>query len=60
MDEKHIPYETLGRYLANKIDKEERESVDRHLKDCAFCRQDLADAQSWQPPKPERPWWRFW
>ena len=28
--------------------------------DAGDCRQDLADAQSWQPPKAERPWWRFW
>ena len=60
MEEQHIPYETLGRYLAKQIDKDERASVDRHLADCAFCRQDLADAQLWQPPQVKRTWWRLW
>ncbi len=44
----HIPYENLGRYIANEVDEDERASIDQHLRDCPACRQDLSDAQSWQ------------
>jgi hypothetical protein len=59
-EDEHIPYEALGRYLSGKIDRDERASVERHLKDCVFCTQDLADAQTWlnQNPEPKKPWWK--
>lgn len=44
----HIPYENLGKYIANEVDDDERASIDQHLKDCPACRQDLSDAQFWQ------------
>jgi anti-sigma factor RsiW len=44
----HVPYETLGRYLDGSIDADEKESVERHLADCEFCRKDVADASQWQ------------
>lgn len=44
----HIPYENLGKYIANEVDPDERAAIDQHLKDCPACRQDLSDAQSWQ------------
>ena len=59
-EDKHIPYETLARYVSNQIDRDERESVERHFEDCAYCRQDLADAQSWQTQNPapkKKIWW---
>ncbi len=59
-EDQHIPYEALGRYLSGKIERDEKESVERHLKDCPFCTQDLADAQTWltQNPEPKKPWWK--
>jgi anti-sigma factor RsiW len=43
----HVPYETLSRYLSGDIDADERASVERHLKDCKFCRRDFEDAREW-------------
>lgn len=60
-EDQHIPYEALGRYLSGKIERDEKESVERHLKDCPFCTQDLADAQSWhaeQSPTAAKTGWR--
>ncbi|WP_031497538.1 zf-HC2 domain-containing protein [Bryobacter aggregatus] len=60
-EEQHIPYEALGRYLSGKIDSDEKASVERHLKDCPYCRQDIADASSWKETLPaEKAWWKFW
>lgn len=47
-EDPHIPYENLGKYIANEVDPDERAAIDQHLKDCPACRQDLSDAQSWQ------------
>lgn len=47
-EDHHIPYENLGRYIANEVDPDERESIDQHLKDCPACQQDLNDARAWQ------------
>jgi anti-sigma factor RsiW len=60
-DDQHIPYEALGRYLSGRLDRDERASIERHLEDCAFCRQDLADAQAWQAElaaKATPSWWQ--
>ena len=46
--DQHIPYETLARFLDRRIDEDEKASVERHLQDCPFCRQDVADAQAWR------------
>ena len=55
----HIPYEALGRFLSKKIDADERASIERHLKDCEFCRQDMADAEGWRASQPEPlTWWQ--
>jgi len=61
-EDQHIPYESLGRYVAGKIDADERDSVDRHLVDCAFCRQDVVDARAWQAEldgRKKKGWRRF-
>ncbi len=44
----HVPYETLCRYLDASIEDDERQSVDRHLADCPYCRRDIEDARLWQ------------
>lgn len=60
-EDQHIPYEALGRFLSGKIDRDERESIERHVKDCPFCTQDLADAQVWQEQNPQpKTWWKQW
>jgi anti-sigma factor RsiW len=46
--DQHIPYETLARFLDHIIDADEKASVERHLKDCPYCRQDVADALAWR------------
>lgn len=48
MSDGHIPYETIGRFLDRRIDRDERESVERHLKDCELCRRDVEDARQWR------------
>lgn len=47
-EDPHIPYENLGRYLAQEVDPEERNAIELHLADCPACRQDLSDAEAWQ------------
>jgi Fe-S oxidoreductase len=39
--------------LSKKIDADERESIDRHIQDCPYCRQDLSDAEAWRAEHPE-------
>lgn len=47
-EDQHIPYEALGRFLDNTIEADEKASIELHLKDCPYCRQDVADAQAWR------------
>lgn len=62
-EDPHIPYENLGKYIANEVDRDERAAIDQHLAACPACRQDLSDAQNWQshlatlpePPTPSSP-----
>lgn len=48
-DGNHIPYEVFERYWSNKIEADEKASVERHIADCIFCRQDLEDMKQYRP-----------